>query len=81
VGTARVTKSAYPDPKKKDPKLVVVDLRAGDRVPAPVPLSVIKSDPVFQDLALVRMPRLSVVPATAAQWKRLLQLARRPREE
>jgi predicted RNA-binding protein with PUA-like domain len=78
VGTARVTKPAYPDPKQKDPKLVVVDLRAGDRVPAPVPLSVIKSDPLFQDLALVRMPRLSVVPATAAQWKRLLQLARRP---
>jgi predicted RNA-binding protein with PUA-like domain len=78
VGTARVTKPAYPDPKQKDPKLVVVDLRAGDRVPAPVPLSVIKSDPLFKDLALVRMPRLSVVPATAAQWKRLLQLARRP---
>ncbi len=78
VGTARVTKAAYPDPKQQDPKLVVVDLRSGDRVPAPVPLSVIKSDPLFQDLALVRMPRLSVVSATAVQWKRLLQLARRP---
>jgi predicted RNA-binding protein with PUA-like domain len=38
-------------------------------------LSVIKGDPAFKDLALVRMPRLSVVPATAAHWKRLVQLA------
>lgn len=81
VGTARVTKAAYPDPKKKDPKLVVVELRAGDRLPAPVALSIIRSDPLFKDLALVRMPRLSVVPASAAQWKRLLQLVRRPSEE
>lgn len=81
VGTARVTKAAYPDPKKQDPKLVVVELRAGDRLPAPVALSMIRSDPLFKDLALVRMPRLSVVPASAAQWKHLLQLARRPSEE
>jgi predicted RNA-binding protein with PUA-like domain len=46
-----------------------------------VTLSIIRSDPLFKDLALVRMPRLSVVPANAAQWKRLLQLARRPSEE
>jgi len=81
IGLARVTRAAYPDPKQKIAKLVVVDLAAGARLPAPVPLSVIKTDPVFKDLALVRMPRLSVVPATAVQWKRLLQLSRRPAEE
>jgi len=81
VGTARVTRAAYADPKKGDPRLVVVELRAGARVPAPVTLSTIKADPVFKDLALVRMPRLSVVPATGVQWKRLLQLARRPSED
>jgi predicted RNA-binding protein with PUA-like domain len=81
VGLARVTKRAYPDPRKKDPKLVVVDLRAGAPLPAPVPLAAIRADPVFRDMALVRMPRLSVVPATAAQWKRLLFLARRPPKE
>jgi len=40
-----------------------------------VTLAVIKADPAFSDLALVRMGRLSVVPATASQWKRLLALA------
>jgi predicted RNA-binding protein with PUA-like domain len=81
VGAARVTKAAYPDPKQRDARLVVVELRAGARLPAPVPLFAIKADPVFKDLALVRMPRLSVVPATAVQWKRLLQLSRHPSEE
>lgn len=74
VGLARVTRSAYPDPKKKDPKLVVVELKAGAKLPAPVTLAAIKSDPAFRELALVRMPRLSVVPATTAQWQRLLRL-------
>ena len=75
VGTAVVVGAAYPDPKAKNPALVVVDLKAGKRLPQPVPLSVIKADPAFKDLALVRMPRLSVVPATAAHWSRLLALS------
>ena len=75
VGLARVTKAAYPDPKKKDPKLVVVELKAGPPLKTPVTLAIIKADPAFKDLALVRMPRLSVVPATAAQWQRILRLA------
>ena len=74
VGCARVTKAAYPDPKQQDPKLVVVHLKAGPRLHTPVPLATIKRDPAFADLALVRMPRLSVVPATPTQWKRLLRL-------
>lgn len=78
VGLARVTKAAYPDPKQKDPKLVVVDLKAGAKLTAPVALATIKADPAFKDLALVRMGRLSVVPATPAQWQRLLRLGGMP---
>lgn len=77
VGLARVASAPYPDPKAKDPKLVVVDIRAAGRLPQPVPLSVIKADRAFADFALVRMSRLSVVPATPAQWKRLLKLGGR----
>lgn len=74
VGTAEVVSLPYPDPKKKDPKLVVVDLKATGRLSHPVPLATIKADKEFADLALVRMGRLSVAPATVAQWKRLMQL-------
>jgi predicted RNA-binding protein with PUA-like domain len=74
VGRASVVSAPYADPRLKDPKLVVVDLAAGERLTKPVPLAAIKADRSLADLALVRMGRLSVVPATAAQWQRLLAL-------
>lgn len=77
VGMAEVVSVPYPDPKKKDPKLAVIDLKAAGRLPQPVPLAVIKADKAFVDLALVKMGRLSVVPATPVQWKRLLELGGR----
>jgi predicted RNA-binding protein with PUA-like domain len=75
VGLARILSDPYPDPKNKDPKLAVVDLEAGDRLPQPVTLAAIKADPAFADLGLVRMSRLSVIPVPPAQWKRLLAMA------
>ena len=74
VGMAEVVSVPYPDPKQKDPKLVVVDLKASGRLPQPVTLAAIKEDKAFADLALVRMGRLSVAPATEPQWKQLLHL-------
>ena len=74
VGLARVTSAPYPDPKRNDPKLVVVDLEADRRLPKPVSLSAIKADPRFADLGLVRMSRLSVIPVPPEQWRNLLQM-------
>lgn len=75
IGTATVTKEAYPDPKAGDPALVVIELKVGKRLPRPVTLAQIKADATFAEMALVRQGRLSVVPATPAQWKRLLALS------
>ena len=75
VGIAEVTSDPYPDPKKKDPKLVVVDVKANRELPRGGTLKAIKSDPTFSDFLLVRLPRLSVMPVTPSQWKRLLTLA------
>jgi predicted RNA-binding protein with PUA-like domain len=74
VGLARITSAPYPDPKRQDPKLVVVDLEADRRLPKTVALAAVKADPAFADLALVRMSRLSVIPVPAEQWKKLLQM-------
>jgi predicted RNA-binding protein with PUA-like domain len=74
VGWATVVSAPYPDPKKKDEKLVVIDLRAHRRIPKVVTLAQIKADRTFADLPIVRQGRLSVSPVTAPQWKRLLQL-------
>jgi len=62
VGEARITSSPYPDPEAGDDKLLVVDIAAGEPLDSPVDLKSIKADAAFADLALVRMPRLSVVP-------------------
>ena len=78
VGLARVASAPYPDPKQDDPKLVVVDIEAGKRLPRPVSLATVKADPAFADLALVRMSRLSVIPVSEAHWKGLLALADGP---
>ena len=75
VGLARVRSQPYPDPKRKDSKLVVVDIEADCRLPHPVTLAEVKADPAFVELALVRAPRLSVMPVSEAQWKKLLTMA------
>ena len=77
VGFAEVTSAAYADPKAKDPKLLVVDIRSGQRLPKPVTLATIKADPALADLGLVRMGRLSVVPATESQWRKLAKMGGR----
>jgi predicted RNA-binding protein with PUA-like domain len=75
VGLARIASDPYPDPKAGDPKLAVVDLEAGERLPRPVTLAEVKADPAFAELGLVRMSRLSVIPVPADQWTRLLGMA------
>jgi len=75
VGVADVTSDAYPDPKEKDPKLVVVDLRPRERLPRAVTLAEVKADAEFRDFELVRMGRLSVMPVGEARWKKLLRMA------
>jgi len=69
VGRAEVVRAAYPDPRWKGGKIVVVDIEPRGRLVRPVTLAEIKALPVFGDSPLVRQGRLSVVPLTAAQWK------------
>jgi predicted RNA-binding protein with PUA-like domain len=71
VGTALVVREAYPDPKSKDPRLVVVDLTPAGRLPRPVTLAEIKQLPAFADSPLLRQGRLSVVRLTKEQWNAL----------
>ncbi len=77
VGTAKVAKAAYPDPAQSDPKLVVVDLIPEAKLAAPVPLSAIRADPAFAELALLRNSRLSVMPVTGEQWKWIVAMGSR----
>jgi len=69
VGLAEVVREAYPDPRWKAGKIVVVDIEPRGRLGRPVPLAEMKSLAPFADSPLVRQGRLSVVPLNAAQWR------------
>ena len=71
VGVARALTDAYPDPADKSGKSAVVDIGPLKKLPRPVTLAEVKSDPFFRDFALVRMARLSVMPVTDEQWARI----------
>jgi predicted RNA-binding protein with PUA-like domain len=75
VGEMVVAADAHSDPKGEDDKAVVVEVRPVRKFPAAVTLAQVKADKLLADWDLVRLPRLSVVPVTAAQWKRVELLA------
>jgi predicted RNA-binding protein with PUA-like domain len=75
VGVAEVRSAPYPDPKEKDEKLVVVDLKPKQKLKNAVPLSAIKADKTFAGWDFLRIGRLSVVPVPDKRWARILQLS------
>src|SRR5262249_50484516 len=74
VGLAVAVSNPYPDPNGDNEKLTVIDIKAKRRVKRPVTLSDIKQMPEFADFPLVRLPRLSVMPVTEEEYKRLAEL-------
>ena len=75
AGLAEAVSPPYPDPKANDPKLVVFDVKPRKPAARPLTLSDIKQVPDLASSDLVRLPRLSVVPLTEKQWKRITELA------
>ncbi len=75
VGIAEIASAPKPDPKQKDEKLVVVEIKPKQALPNPITLDAIKQDKTFAGWDLLRIGRLSVVPVPAGMWDRVLQLA------
>ena len=75
VGVAEVRSAPYPDPKAKDEKLVVVDLKPKKKLANPVTLPAIKADKTFDGWDFLRIGRLSVVPVPDKMWARILELS------
>jgi len=75
VGEMKVASDPTADPTGDDPKAVVVEVRPVRRLRQPVTLEQIKSDPQLAGWDLVRLPRLSVVPVSESQWRRVQELA------
>jgi predicted RNA-binding protein with PUA-like domain len=77
VGIAKALADAYPDPADKTGRAAVVDVGPVKKLPRPVTLAEIKADPSFKTFPLVRISRLSVMPVTDAEWKRIEEMAGR----
>lgn len=75
VGEMKAAADAMPDPESDDAKAVAVKVQAVRRLPHPVPLSAIKKDKQLADWELARLPRLSVMPVTETQWRRVEELS------
>jgi predicted RNA-binding protein with PUA-like domain len=69
VGIAEVVKTAYQDPTTDETAWVVVDLKPVRALATPVTLATIKSTKGFDNIALVRQARLSVLPLTKAEFE------------
>lgn len=76
VGLAEAVSDPYPDPKLNDPKRPVIDLAPDRALPTPVTLAQVKADAVLRITPLARLPRLSVMPFSEAEFKRLMGLAK-----
>lgn len=89
VGVCEVVREGYPDPTAQDathdgyderaspqnPIWFMVDLRAVEPLPNPVPLPALKAAKPLAHMALIRTGRLSVIPVSRAEWDAILRMS------
>lgn len=75
VGIAKVVKESYQDPTTTEAAWLVVDLKPIKKLKNPVKLAQVKADARLENMALVRLGRLSVQPVTVEEWMIIMDLA------
>ena len=75
VGIAKAAGNPYPDPADKSGRLHAIDVVPVRKLKSPVTLAAIKADKAFVTFALVRISRLSVMPVTDEEWRRIEAMA------
>lgn len=74
VGIMEIVRPYYPDPADKSGRFGMVDVKPVMPLKRPVTLAEIKATPALAELALVRQPRLSVMPVSAEAWRRICRM-------
>lgn len=69
VGVVRVKAAAHPDTTDAEGRWFSVDVEAVEALRKPVTLAQVKADARLQDMALVKLSRLSVQPVTPEEWE------------
>jgi len=74
VAIMGIVSEPHPDPK--DGNWVAVRVKPVRALERPVSLAEIKAEPALREMELIRQSRLSVAPVRAAEWKKILDMAR-----
>lgn len=75
VGLAEVSREAFADVTDKEGKWIAVEIRALQKFEKPVLLDEIKSNPDLQSMALIRQSRLSVIPLSETEFKKIIEIS------
>ena len=75
IGIAKAISKPYPDPNQNNEKLLVFDIKNKKRLKRAISLKEIKSNSIFKDFELVRLPRLSVMPVSQKYWNYIIKLS------
>ncbi len=73
VGTAKITREGFADPKDKD--WTVVEIAPGKKLKKPVTLAMVKGDKRLAHMVLVKNSRLSVQPVKAEEFDMILAMS------
>ena len=76
IGEAEVVRESFTDPTATEGNWIAVELKPIKTLRRRVSLEEIRADKKFSQLALVRSPRLSVMPVTADEYRAILALSK-----
>ena len=76
IGEAEVLREAFADPTATGGNWVAVELKPLKPLRRRVSLEEIRADKKLSQLALVRSPRLSVMPVTADEYRAIMALSK-----
>jgi predicted RNA-binding protein with PUA-like domain len=75
VGIAKVLKESYQDPTSDDPNWVAVDLGPHKKLKNTVTLAQIKTEKRLQNIPLIKLSRLSVMPIKKEEFDIIIELS------
>lgn len=76
IALARVTRENYQDPTTEETAWVAVDVELIEEFKREVSLVEVKKTPELEDMALLKLSRLSVQPVTALEFEVICKLGR-----
>jgi predicted RNA-binding protein with PUA-like domain len=73
---SRIVKENYQDPTTEETAWVAVDVELIEEFKREIPLSEVKQTPELENMALLKLSRLSVQPVTALEFEVICKLGR-----